>query len=172
MEEPELIEEIKPKIFWKVASLIILFLVISYLLFYPFGFSIVENLIVSYKIKENVVKFSDKTIIFDYMTYKELKEIYFSNERDEFKLCLKGKTIGNLYFINEIFKPKVYFADFNEVVAERCPKDTLIDLHKHPFRQCIFSKQDIDSFNLIKQENDKVLMAVMCEEGRFNFIDF
>lgn len=169
MEEPEIIEEIKPRRFWKVVSLIVLVLVVSYLLFYPFGFRIVESLIVSYKIKENVVKFGDKTIVFDYETYKELKEIYFSNERDEFKLCLKGKTIGNFYFINEIFKPEIYFADFNRVVAERCPKDTLIDLHKHPFRHCIFSEQDIKSFNLVKQENEKILMAVMCEEGRFNF---
>ena len=170
-ESIETIEEVKPKQFLKILSIIILFLVVVYFLLYPFGFQIVESFIINYKIKDNIINFKDNKVIFEKEIYNELKNIYYLNERDEFKLCLMGVKVGNLYFINKIFKPKTYSANFNEVVAERCPNNTLIDLHKHPFRHCIFSEQDINSYNLIKKENDKILMIVMCEEGRFNFYD-
>jgi len=165
-------EEIqKPRKLPKILAIIAIILIITYFTLSPFGFNVIVSLLKSYTMQDNVINFKEKKIIFQPETYNELKQIYYDNQKNEFKLCLKGKKLANIYFINEIFRPREISSSFNRVVSESCPKDTLIDLHKHPYRHCIFSQQDIKSYNINKKTNKDLLMALMCEKARFNFYD-
>ena len=85
----------------------------------------------------------------------------------EFKVCLKGEIRENDYFIDELIVPEIYSQEYNKVISEPCDKDTLIDLHSHPFRRCLASFQDILNIRRLKSVNEDILLAVMCEEDRF-----
>ena len=99
---------------------------------------------------------------------EKLKEIYFSDEKVEFKACLKGNKENDVYLIDDLYIPKIYSQKFNQVVAEPCSSDSLVSLHSHPFRHCLPSQQDFRSFKQFKERNKDGLMVVMCEKNRFS----
>jgi proteasome lid subunit RPN8/RPN11 len=53
-----------------------------------------------------------------------------------------------------------------------CNKETIIDLHTHPFLHCIFSNQDIDSYEKYRKYNPDAIMALMCEENRVSMYGY
>ena len=59
-----------------------------------------------------------------------------------------------------MLKPETY---------NRLSKDDLVDLHTHPFKHCLPSDVDLESFKQFKKMNKDAIMAIMCEKDRFNF---
>ena len=99
---------------------------------------------------------------------EELKEIYLSNQAVEFKACLKGNKVDEIYIIDELYIPETFSQQFNRVVAEPCSSDSLVSLHSHPYKRCVPSQQDIRNFNLFKERSPEALMIVMCEPNKFS----
>jgi len=164
MEEELIYEE--PK--WKkritlIFGIIILLILLIYFLFGNI-FGIVEGLLESSDIKNNeVIVDGNIKLVFVNDSYNKLLDLYWNNLGKEFKACLMGKD----YVIDEIFLPKMFSQKSNQVISEVCPKGTLVDLHSHPDNHCLFSEEDINSF--AKTKENFTIMAVLCEEDKFNF---
>ncbi len=181
MEDPldifkDLSEEIeeKPSLFKKIfifsISILLLILVLSYFLTSPGIRNSFVGLIESSTIKDNIISInSTNKIIFEKNIYQELINYYDQNKEKEFKVCLMGIFENGDYFINEMYKPEMVSQTYTQVVSKPCPSDTLIDMHSHPYRHCLASNQDLKTFERFKINNPNVLMAIMCEKGRFNF---
>jgi len=147
----------------------LIFLMFSYLVPGSYTISILEGLLVSSKLNNYTAPFSGGTVYFNEEVYGELKGIYFENQRNEFKVCLGGEKQGDNYFINSIYVPRIIQQTYNSVTAEQCNSTTLIPLHKHPYRRCIFSSQDLRSYDAFKRINDEAIIGLMCEAERFTF---
>jgi len=153
-------------------GILILIIFITYIFTNAAGIDVLGGLISSSKLKENEVDFSlNGKVIFDDKTLDELKNIYFENLRNEFKVCLYGKKENNLYFINKLAVPKTYSKTFNQVIAEPCSDEALISLHSHPYKRCLPSEQDFETFSKFKEKTPNALMVIMCEENRFYIYD-
>jgi len=166
------LEEIKERKLKKVfiisigAFILIIFLI--YIFINAIGSDILAGLISSSETRENELDFSfNGKLIFMDNSLEKLKEIYFSDEKVEFKACLKGNKENDVYLIDDLYIPKIYSQKFNQVVAEPCSSDSLVSLHSHPFRHCLPSQQDFISFREFKERNEDGLMIVMCEKNRF-----
>ena len=173
VQEREETEE-KPQIFKKVLlgafTIIVILMLIFYFMTTPLMQGIIIGLFESSTVDKNAVGIGQgKMLFFEDNTYDRLMGIYDKNPEREFKVCLIGRTNNGNYFINEVFEPKMIYQDVDKVIAEPCPDETLVSLHSHPFRQCLPSEVDLNNFELLKKKNNKTLMAVMCEKGRFNF---
>lgn len=174
MKEKEYLEELeeeKPslakKIFMICAMVLILALFLSYFLLGPHTFDIIESMAESSKMGNLTVEGNGFVVVFNESAYDKLREFYFSNQKYEFKLCLKGSISGKRYFIDSIFIPEIEQQSYANVVSRICPQDTIVDLHSHPYRMCVASKQDFDSFEAFRQINPGAIMMVMCEKDRF-----
>ncbi|MAG47322.1 hypothetical protein CL617_01850 [archaeon] len=168
------LEKEKPKIFKKIftvtVSILLIVLILSYFLTNSTIRSVAIGLFESSKIEDSIVEINKtSSLIFEDNTYNQLLIIYNNNPDLEFKVCLKGLIKDNNYLINEIFTPKTYLQTPNKVIADPCPKDSLVDMHSHPLRHCLPSEQDFISFSSFKKKNNNAIMAVLCEKGRFNF---
>ncbi len=169
-EESRLVKAIK-RIFIIFISLLLLILILTYFVpGYPIN-DIIAGMIESSRIDENFAAAlnNGNRVIFEPAVYNELKDIYYKNQRTEFKVCLKGYKINDDYRINELYIPKTYFQSFANVVSQECSSDTLIPLHKHPDKRCIFSVQDINSYNAFKRINNESIIGLMCGKDRFGF---
>jgi len=160
-------EEGKLKKFLKKAGalfmmIIVLFLFLSYL---GPGYQIL-NILEGQAASEDL---TSGTLNFEEDVYGELKEMYYDNLDKEFKVCLFGERKGGAFFVNRMEVPRVIERSFASVRAELCPTDSLISLHKHPFKSCIFSEQDIRYYEAYKKTKDNAVIALMCEPDRFNF---
>lgn len=165
-EEPE--ESKLKKVFVIAISIILLLLFLFYLFITPLGDKII-SLISSEKAQENQIDFSfNNKLIFLNNSLEQLKKIYLSNQRVEFKACLKGNKLDNTYFVNSLYIPKTFSQKFNQVVSEPCSSDSLVSLHSHPYKSCSPSQQDFNSFNEFKKQNKEALMIIMCEPNRFS----
>ena len=127
------------------------------------------NQLTASKIINNKTKFKDLTIEFTNNTYKQILNIYLDQQPNEIKLCLLGTIKDKTYTITKIIQPKIIHQEFSKVESIPCPKQTIIDLHSHPRKSCIFSQQDIKSYNINKQNNPNLLMAVLCDHNKINF---
>ncbi|MEA3378166.1 MAG: hypothetical protein U9Q69_00855 [Nanoarchaeota archaeon] len=127
------------------------------------------GLIDSTIIKDNKMEVGNITLEFDAEIYNELVNHYKINEGKEIKVCLLGEQNETHILINDLFYPKISSQSYNHVTSKICPKKTIISLHSQPNRQCLPSDQDIESLKYLKQYNENVLVAIMCEEKRFNF---
>ena len=123
----------------------------------------------SSKLDEFTVDFEGGTVVFDPVIYQKLKDYYLSEEGPEIKVCLKGKIEGNKYYITNYFVPEIYSQSAFHVSSEGCSADTIIPLHSHPFKHCLFSEQDISSYRAFKEKNPEAIVGLMCEVDRFNF---
>ena len=153
---------IRKKRFWVL--IVIVFLVIYFLFGGVWGNLI--GLAQSDSLEENRVDMGEMELVFINESYEKLFDVYYENIELEFKACLLG-FIDENYYVNEVYFPKMSFQSVNRVVSTGCPTGTLIDLHSHPDKHCLFSETDINSFESSKEEF--TVMAVLCEEDRFNF---
>ena len=103
------------------------------------------------------------------------KDVYYglvgllTEENKEFKACLIGKKDENRYIITEFYVPKIYRRTYRSVTSEQCSPDTIIPLHSHPIEHCVFSEQDIKSYESFKKVNTDALLGLMCGLDRFSF---
>lgn len=155
-------------------GLLIIALIITYLIISPRILNIIEGLLVSSTLEENytVTLNNNSKVIFKPEVYNELKGIYWTNQKAEFKVCLLGEKISNNYYINSLYIPGVYSQDIFSVTSQPCDNKTLISLHSHPEKQCIFSEQDIKNYENFKQINRDAIIGLMCEEARFSFYGY
>lgn len=149
---------------------IAIFLVIL-MLTYLVPTDIVAGLVASDTLKQDysVSLKNGGEVRFTQETYLTLQKIYFDNPETEFKVCLGGEHEGKDYFIDSLYIPKTHLKTFASVHSEQCNSETLIPLHKHPYRSCIFSEQDHRSHEAFKKIQPHALMGLMCESGRFTF---
>ena len=172
-KEPEQeIEEIPQskikRVYIFILGLILVILISTYYISFYGVDEVLSGFIQSSKIDKNLsLEFKDKNIVFTKDVYNDLQKLYNENLELEFKVCLKGEIRENDYFIDELIVPEIYSQEYNKVISEPCDKDTLIDLHSHPFRRCLASFQDILNIRKLKSVNEDILLAVMCEEDRF-----
>lgn len=170
MEEDRFEEEEKfrvlKKVFVIVISFILLLLFSSYFLlgnvFYVF-----EGRSVSDKIEDFIVEFDRGRVIFEAEVYENLRDIYLDNQRYEFKVCLLGEKVGDSYYISDLYGPKIFSQDFRSVNSEGCDENTIVSLHSHPYKRCIFSEQDIRNYEI--RTNKESIIGLMCEINRFSF---
>ncbi|MBU0470352.1 MAG: hypothetical protein KKA62_02680 [Nanoarchaeota archaeon] len=170
LEIPE--EEEKPsklkKLFILMAGVIMIVLMLSFIFAsYPLS-NIIAGLLESSPLDSNEIKMDGFSIIFEDLTHESLKQIYFSEQKVEFSVCLQGQKVGPDYYIGSLYLPEMYEQAFDHVSFQPCSKDTLIMLHSHPYKSCLASDTDLDTLKKNKEVNPDVLMVIMCEPERFS----
>jgi proteasome lid subunit RPN8/RPN11 len=171
-------EERKLKIFLKKTYLIIISVIIIVLLVINSApgyhvISVLSGKIVSTTLNEDYT-FDIYTgqVVFEKEVFEKLQEIYFSNQKHEFKVCLIGEKQGSNYLVNDIYVPYIYRQDVFSVTSHPCNQSTIISLHSHPPLRCIFSEQDIISFNNFRKINPDGIIGLMCDEDRLSFFGY
>lgn len=170
-EEEELRKLKRKKTFIAILSIILAVLVITYLVPGGYVLSILEGQATSYELNSDLtidLKNGGK-IVFDNSTYEQLKQMYFAEQRSEFKACLEGYKKGLNYFITDVYLPETHSQSFSHVTAELCNSSTIIPLHTHPYKHCIFSYQDMKGLDAVRKVNPDAIIGLMCEIDRFNF---
>lgn len=108
-------------------------------------------------------------VVFNKQTYETLRAIYYQNQRTEFKACLTGYKESNSYIVEDIYIPKIYDQTVFSVTSAICNSSTIISLHSHPPMRCLFSEQDIRSYNKFRQVNPDGIIGLMCNHDRITF---
>jgi hypothetical protein len=166
----EIVEELpeeEPKKKWLaiLAAIFLLSIVVVY--FLPGDvFSVLQGRLESSKLDGFEAEYDGGKVIFDKAVYEMLREIYINNQKTETKVCLTGEKVGDDYYINGIEIPEIFSATVYQVISEGCG-DALIPMHTHPFRHCLFSEQDIKSYESLS--NKDAMIGLMCEIDRFSF---
>lgn len=165
--ELEIIEEEKP--LWKKILVlgIGIFLLILILGYFVFPLDTLASLIESKTIENGLVE-QEVSVKFENDSYEILLEKYNMHLTKEFKVCLMGNYDG-VYHVTSVYDVVMYEQDFDHVVSEACPEETLIALHSHPYRQCLASAQDLKTLEKAKEVNPYALIGIMCEPERFSF---
>ena len=164
------IEDSEESEFQKSVKKVLRILIGLFLIFLMLSFVVPQEVLLSLalsKTPENyVIDLGNKEIVFEKAAYERLRDYYFTHQFSEFKLCLTGKIQDEKYIIDDLYSPKIFLATPVSVHSVSCSDGTLIDLHSHPFRNCLFSEQDVVSYNKLGKET---IGAVMCDIDRFNF---
>ena len=169
--EKEQLEEGRFKFLKKIILILIgMFLLILILSYFLLGdlFYVFEGRGSSFEIENFIVEFKNGKIIFKENVYNDLKSIYFYNQEKEIKVCLIGEKTDN-YYISDFYIPEIISNDFRSVVSEECDERSLISLHTHPYKRCLFSDQDIKNYESFKKINKDGIIGIMCEKRRFSF---
>lgn len=149
------------------------FLILLLLIYFVPGYdllSILEGKTVSTVADDYRVTLSDGRIVLFYQdVYAQLQQLYLDNQEYEFSVCLLGSKQDRTYSISGLVQPRTYDQDVFHVRAEMCNKETLIALHSHPYKKCIFSEADIQYYQAFTKINKDGLIGVMCEPSRFGF---
>ena len=111
-------------------------------------------------------------VIFEKDVYENLRQIYYENQKAETKVCLVGYKKEMTYYVNDLYSPRIYKQDPHSVTSQMCNINTIISLHTHPYQRCVFSDQDLVSYNSFKEINNDGLIGLMCEEERLTFFGF
>ncbi len=154
-------------------SILLLLLLASYFVFGPIEHTI-RGQIASSAVENNEFEFGEYLLLFYNDTAQELESIYqeFQEEKVvETSVCLKGVVVNKTYAIQEIFYPTIYEATFKSVRFAPCPKDTIVMLHTHPYKSCLASELDKETFAKNKKNSPDLLMLVMCEQRRYTLYD-
>lgn len=172
-EEESKLNKIIKKVLITILALFLVVLVLSYLVPGTNLLSILEGRFVSSPLDNfTIILEGGGSVVFEKEVYEELRTIYLKEQKNEFKVCLLGNKTNDIYYIKELESPKTFSKDVFSVSAEQCRKETLIPLHGHPFKHCIFSEQDVESFKEFKKINKDSIMGLMCEKGRFGFYGY
>jgi proteasome lid subunit RPN8/RPN11 len=168
--DPKNIPEKKPNKFWKIlttfVTIIITIMLLIYLLSADSVIEIITGVMTSEKIDEELtLNYKDYTIIFEEDTLQQLQELYLINEQHEIKACLTGEENNKEYRITGIQVPEIFSQSVFHVSSAGCPQQTLISLHSHPIKHCIFSEQDINTY----KQSPGIMIGLMCELDRFTF---
>ncbi len=184
IEEFEEIKEVKEeesklkKLIKKLYVIFIVLFLLSLLLFNSlFGthaFQIITGKIISKEISIDytITLNNSSKIFFGEDNYNILLYLFRENQQTEIKVCLLGEKIENNYYIKGIYVPKTFQKDVYSVTSLPCNSSTIISLHTHPILHCIFSNQDMESYNKYKYINKDMIMALMCDEKRFSFFGY
>lgn len=154
-------------------GLVLIILIISLSLPQDFLASLVESDTGEAEGKQYYINLDNGAkIIFDSKVYDSLLQNYLAEQKNEIKVCLTGTKENLNYFITGLYLPQVHSHSYNQVRAELCSKETIIDLHSHPYRSCIFSKVDENALKTVREINPDAIMGLMCETDRFNFMGY
>lgn len=159
-------------------GLFLLYLITTYFGIGAYVLQIFEGQIVSEQIDANYTLFlgNATTVIFDQELYAELLDYYLAHQRYEFAACFMGNLTssdeGKVYLLSAMEIPHTYSQSVHRVVSSGCPPKTLVSLHTHPYKHCLFSDQDISSFFVFHARSPFGLFALMCEEDRFTFYGY
>ncbi len=152
---------------------IALFLLMLLLVYFVPGsdlLSILEGKTASDVVKDYRVQLSDgRAVIFHEEVFDQLQQLYLDNQEQEFSACLFGLKQDQIYTVTGLLLPRTYEQNVFHVRADLCPKETLIALHSHPYKHCIFSEADINYYKSFANINKDGLIGVMCEPERFGF---
>jgi proteasome lid subunit RPN8/RPN11 len=167
-------EEKKPSKFSKYSMIIITIVLIIVTITYLVGFHGIEFImgrLASNTIEEDftVNINDDQKVIMERHVYELLRYIFLENQRQEFKVCLVGEKVGDDYIVSALYSPKTYHSYVYGVTSEACSPETIIPLHSHPPDRCLFSEQDIESYEKFKEQNPDAIMGLMCDVNRFSF---
>lgn len=174
LEESRLTSFFK-KAFLFIVGIFLVYLSLTYLGIGPYMLQIFEGQIVSAEVDENftIAIGNQTTVIFEKEVYNELLAYYVAHQRYEFAACFFGnlskKDDGKIYTLTSMEIPHMYSQSVHRVIHAGCPAETLVALHTHPYKQCLFSEQDINSFFTFHERVPNGLYALMCEEDRFTF---
>lgn len=154
-----------------VFGTLILILVFSYFLAGGNFLKVLEGKMVSAEIdSEFVVNLEDGTkVLLSSDIYNKLLAIYTSSGGNEIKTCLLGSVDDDIYKVTALYVPTIYSQTGISVVSEPCDKNTIISLHSHPVEMCLFSKQDIDTYESQLENNPDLIIGLMCSKTRFSF---
>jgi len=139
------------------------------------GYHIISYLsgkIVSSDIVNDEIVLKSGKIIFENNVYTELKNFWLLNQKNEFKACLIGKRVNNNYVVSGLYVPQIYDQSVFSVTSAPCNEQTIISLHSHPPLRCIFSAQDIKSYEKFKLINPDAMIGLMCDIDRFSFYGY
>jgi proteasome lid subunit RPN8/RPN11 len=159
--------EEKKKGFWVIMmSIFLILLSLTFILPLERIGSIVE----SKKINSNYVieLDNDYKIFFLQNMYEKVRDTYL-NSSTEMKMCLLGEKQGKTFVINDYYMPRIISSKYDSVTSEICDGKTLISLHSHPGEWCIFSAQDIKSYEQLKERNNQSFIGLICGVDSFNF---
>ena len=158
IEEDEFIDKKKNKLWITIASVILILLKLSFLIPLERLVSILKSKKIS---SEYIIELkNDGKISFTEEVYFELRQKYI-NTNTEFKICLLGNKTGETYEVNSYYYPRIFNADYDSVTSEGCNSQTIISMHSHPNVWCIFSAQDIKTYNLMKERNSNAFIGLM-----------
>lgn len=153
----------------KISKYVIGAMLILMMLSFVVPFDVIFSLLESDKVKDGQIQLTDNRVLFKPEVLDELKEHYKANQMTEIKICLTGYIEEKDYKITGFYSPKTYFKTPISIRSDPCNDETIISMHTHPFRNCLFSYQDIVSYNYYKRINPKAMTAVMCDIDRFAF---
>jgi len=166
-ELPEQPSKLK-KLFIIMGGLCLILLMLSFT-FVSFPISdIIRGQLESNPLKDNIIQLENFAIIFENNTLEELQQIYFTEQKNEFSVCLSGNKENQEYHINSLYQPEMYEQSFNHVTFQPCSQDTLIMLHSHPYKSCLASDTDLNTLKQTQLNNPDVLMVIMCQPDRFS----
>jgi len=117
------------------------------------------------------LKFGGKVFFYE-QVYEQIKTTYELNKKQEFKLCLTGYREEKDYFVTGAYMPFIFEQDVYSVTSMMCNNETIISMHSHPPLRCIFSEQDIISYNRFKEINPEAIIGLMCGEERMSFFGY
>lgn len=166
------------KIILILCALFLLYLTLSYLGIGTYILNIFEGQLTSYALDENYALSLENqtTVIFTEETYTVLLDLYGSNQEHEFAACLYGNySLENgtkTYTLTSLAIPETYSQTIFQVVSSGCDSETLIFLHSHPYKHCLFSDQDLETHKSFAAKSRYGLSALMCEEERFTFYGY
>ncbi len=160
-EESEFQKKIK-RIITIVLAIGLVLLMLSFLV----PSDVLNSLVSEKKLSGYELNYGNLTIEFSPEVYKNLTSHYFSNQMTELKFCLLGEISNNTYLVNSYYLPSILYKTPISVESQICNNDTIIDLHTHPLNDCVFSSQDIDTYNAMK--NGRIIGMVMCNTHDFN----
>lgn len=156
--------------FIAVVAVILVFVVVMYMLGDYEFIDILEGLIASDTLSENLtLQYQDYTILLAPEAHEALQKSYMGNLQHEFAACLKGIYYEKLYNVTSIKAPDIFSQSVFNVISGACDEDTIIRLHSHPFKRCVFSPQDIYSYQQLREKDGNILLGLMCEPNRFTF---
>lgn len=177
-----IVEEPEEHPIWKVIKRTILVMVGLFLLYLTISYvgigseiiDIIHGQLASKRIQFNGENYyftlNMTTVIFTKELYSNILTLYAINQKTEFIACLYGTYDNGTYVLNELAVPEIYSQTVFRVVSAGC-NGALVTLHSHPYKHCLFSDQDIESYHAFAAKNEHGLYAMMCEEKRFNWIN-
>lgn len=169
-EEESKLKKKAKRIIMVFLALILLILILSYFLPGRYIPDIITGISRTYKVNnDDTIDFKGNKIIFNPDAYNQLLDIYFASQKTEFKVCLIGEKIDSDYLINSLYIPETLRQTVFSVHAIICNSSTIIDLHSHPYKRCVFSDEDINSYRKFRGVSKDGMIALMCEKDRFDF---
>ncbi|MCM2325362.1 MAG: hypothetical protein NDI94_02775 [Candidatus Woesearchaeota archaeon] len=111
-------------------------------------------------------------VVFEKDVFLGLQKIYDENQKHEIKACLLGRKDGRDYLVNSFYIPVIYNQEVYSVTAKICNSETIISMHSHPALHCIFSEQDVISFNAFRKVNPDGIIGLLCGRERMTFFGY